>query len=94
MAQDIVEKTAIIQYYCMKKTSDPNVRAAVDKMTVKRVLDFIKDRGDENQRKINHRLQRILEEYLTKNMHLQKDLDALSKENAQFRETFAANSDL
>ena len=40
-------------------------------MTLKRVMDFVIDRGDENLREINKKLQRIVEETLTKNMHLQ-----------------------
>ena len=43
-----------------------------EKMTLKRVVDFVKDRGDENLKDINRKLQRMLEETLTKNMHLQK----------------------
>ena len=42
-----------------------------EKMTLKRVMDFVIDRGDENLREINKKLQRIVEETLTKNMHLQ-----------------------
>lgn len=49
-----------------------------EKMTLKRVVDFVKDRGDENLREINRKLQRMLEETLTKNMHLQKVSRVLS----------------
>lgn len=51
-----------------------------EKMTVRKVVDFIKDRGDENLKEINRKLQRMLEETLTKNMFLQKDLEHLSNE--------------
>lgn len=51
-----------------------------DKMTVRKVVDFIKDRGDENLKEINRKLQRLLEETLTKNMFLQQDLENLSHE--------------
>ena len=42
------------------------------KITLKRVMDFVKDKGDENAKEINRKLQHMLEETLTKNMHLQK----------------------
>jgi len=43
-----------------------------EKLTLKRVVDFVKDKGDENLRDINRKMQRVLEETLTKNMHLQR----------------------
>ncbi len=43
-----------------------------DRMTLKRVMDFVKDKGDESAKEINRKLQHMLEETLTKNMHLQK----------------------
>ncbi len=43
-----------------------------ERMTFKRVMDFVKDKGDQNLREINQKLQRMLEETLTKNMHLQQ----------------------
>lgn len=53
---------------------------AKDRITVRKVVDFIKDRGDENLKEINRKLQRMLEETLTKNMFLQKDMEHLSNE--------------
>ncbi|GAA6075511.1 GRIP1-associated protein 1 isoform X1 [Tachysurus ichikawai] len=41
--------------------------------------DLVKP-GDENLREMNKKLQNMLEEQLTKNMHLQKDLEMLSQE--------------
>ncbi|XP_046895266.1 transcription factor Maf-like [Hypomesus transpacificus] len=41
--------------------------------------DLVKP-GDENLREMNKKLQNMLEEQLTKNMHLQKDLEVLSQE--------------
>lgn len=44
-----------------------------DKMTpLKRVVDFVIDKGDDGVKDINRKLQRVLEETLTKNMHLQQ----------------------
>lgn len=82
MAEDLMKKTSIIQYYCMEgRGGEPNSHMiSHDKLTVRRVMDFIKDKGDENLRERNRRMQRMLEETLTKNMHLQKDLEFLSNE--------------
>lgn len=80
LVDDVLKKTALIQFYCMEGRSDPHVSAGQDKLTIKRIVDFIKDRGDENLREINRRMQRMLEETLTKNMHLQKDIETLSNE--------------
>ena len=43
-----------------------------DKMTLKRVLDFVTDKTDDDMRDMNRKLQTMLEEALTKNMHLQQ----------------------
>ncbi|KAF8781715.1 GRIP1-associated protein 1 like protein [Argiope bruennichi] len=80
LVDDVLKKTALIQFYCMEGRSDPHSSAAPDKLSIKRIVDFIKDRGDENLKEINRRMQRMLEETLTKNMHLQKDIETLSNE--------------
>ncbi|KAH7937794.1 hypothetical protein HPB49_016148 [Dermacentor silvarum] len=90
MADDLVNKTAIIQYYCMdskyEPTSGSHHPSSTEKLTVKRLVDFIKDKGDENLKEINRRMQRMLEETLTKNMHLQKDLEVISQELHKLRQ--------
>ncbi|KFM80948.1 GRIP1-associated protein 1, partial [Stegodyphus mimosarum] len=80
LVDDVLKKTALIQFYCMEGRSDPHTSVVQDKLTIKRIVDFIKDRGDENLRETNRRMQRMLEETLTKNMHLQKDIETLSNE--------------
>jgi len=55
-----------------KCVSDRVTSPVNEKLTLKRVVDFVKDKGDENLRDINRKLQRVLEETLTKNMHLQR----------------------
>ena len=40
--------------------------------TLRRVIDFVRETPDDNLRDINRKLQRVLEETLTKNIHLQK----------------------
>lgn len=91
MADDLVSKTAIIQYYCMDSKYDAALGGGsgvhgTEKLTVKRLVDFIKDKGDENLKEINRRMQRMLEETLTKNMHLQKDLEVISGELHKLRQ--------
>ncbi|GIY37658.1 GRIP1-associated protein 1 [Caerostris darwini] len=80
LVDDVLKKTALIQFYCMEGRSDHHASAVPDKLSIKRIVDFIKDRGDENLKEINRRMQRMLEETLTKNMHLQKDIETLSNE--------------
>lgn len=80
LVDDLLKKTAIIQYYCMEGRADVHSPVVQDKLTIKRIVDFIKDKGDENLREMNRRMQRMLEETLTKNMHLQKDVETLSNE--------------
>ena len=45
---------------------------STEKLSLKRVVDFMTDRGDDNLKEINKKLQRMVEETLTKNMHLQQ----------------------
>jgi len=80
MAEDLVRKTAIIQYYCMEGRPEPHSHSPADKLTVKKLVDFIKDKGDENLKEVVRKTHRMLEEMLTKNMHLEKDLEAMSQE--------------
>ena len=48
---------------------------------VKKLVDFVKHISlDEQHHEVQRRMQRMLEETLTKNMHLQKDLQTMSKE--------------
>ena len=40
-----------------------------EKMSFKRMVDFVKGENDDNLKEMNRKLQRMLEETLTKNMH-------------------------
>jgi hypothetical protein len=96
LSADVRNKGLIIEYYCMggdnnssrdRSSSSTSITSATsasnhnrEKMTARKVFDFIKDRGDENLKEINRKLQRLLEETLTKNMFLQQDLENLSHE--------------
>ncbi|GAB6025720.1 GRIP1 associated protein 1 [Chamberlinius hualienensis] len=85
MAEDILNKSTIIQHYCMEGRVDNPGRGSVDKITVKRVVDFIRDKGDENLKEMNRRMQRMVEETLFRNVNLQKDLDIMSQEVAKLK---------
>uniref|UniRef100_A0A9J7ZUG8 GRIP1 associated protein 1 n=1 Tax=Cyprinus carpio carpio TaxID=630221 RepID=A0A9J7ZUG8_CYPCA len=86
MADDICKKSAIIETYVMDSRRDVSGGGVVahgaqgERGSLSSVLrDFVKP-GDENLREMNKKLQNMLEEQLTKNMHLQKDLEVLSQE--------------
>lgn len=89
MSKEIQDKSNIIGYYLMDSRGDHSsghpAHNSNEKLTVKRLVDFIKDKGDEGQREINRKLQRILEETLTKNMWLQKHLETMSDENVHLK---------
>jgi hypothetical protein len=76
-------------------TSGNNPPDHQPKLSVKKVVNFIKDKGQSmasnsdqhmsQEKEINKRLQRMLEETLTKNMFLQKDLEFFSNEVEKLR---------
>ncbi|XP_061114696.1 GRIP1-associated protein 1 isoform X2 [Conger conger] len=86
MADDICKKSAIIETYVMDSRRDVSGAAAMshgalaDRGGLGSVLRDLVKPGDENLREMNKKLQNMLEEQLTKNMHLQKDLEVLSQE--------------
>ncbi|XP_054868838.1 GRIP1-associated protein 1 [Amphiprion ocellaris] len=87
MAEDICRKSAIIETYVMDSRIDVSGSAVGghggsqgDRGGLSSVLRDLVKPGDENLREMNKKLQNMLEEQLTKNMHLQKDLEVLSQE--------------
>ncbi|XP_018608462.2 GRIP1-associated protein 1 isoform X2 [Scleropages formosus] len=86
MAEDICRKSAIIETYVMDSRIDVSSAASVshggqvERGGLGSVLRDLVKPGDENLREMNKKLQNMLEEQLTKNMHLQKDLEVLSQE--------------
>lgn len=87
MAEDICRKSAIIETYVMESRRDvsgggPGGHGGSqgDRGGLGSVLRDLVKPGDENLREMNKKLQNMLEEQLTKNMHLQKDLEVLSQE--------------
>ncbi|XDV49469.1 hypothetical protein PO909_018710 [Leuciscus waleckii] len=86
MADDICKKSAIIEMYVMDSRRDVSGlhglahAAQGERGGLSSVLRDLVKPGDENLREMNKKLQNMLEEQLTKNMHLQKDLEVLSQE--------------
>ncbi|CAL8279217.1 unnamed protein product [Boreogadus saida] len=92
MAEDIRRKSAIIETYVHDSRTDACGGAGAhapahgergglgERMGLGAVLRDLVKPGDENLREMNKKLQNMLEEQLTKNMHLQKDLEVLSQE--------------
>lgn len=86
MADDICKKSAIIETYVMDSRRDVSGLhglahgAQGERGGLSSVLRDLVKPGDENLREMNKKLQNMLEEQLTKNMHLQKDLEVLSQE--------------
>lgn len=74
----------------LQNNRHPNNNNNLDKLSVKKVVEFIKDRsltGNdlENLRETTRRMQLLLEETLTKNLHLQNNLDFVSAELEQIK---------
>ncbi|XP_047464344.1 GRIP1-associated protein 1-like [Mugil cephalus] len=84
MAEDICRKSCIIQTYVMDSRRDVSGGVAGgaqgDRGGLSSVLRDLVKPGDENLREMNKKLQNMLEEQLTKNLHLHKDLEVLSQE--------------
>ncbi|XP_069692882.1 GRIP1-associated protein 1-like [Periplaneta americana] len=82
MAEDLMRKTALIEHYCIKKRSDPAASSSSspssERLSMKKIVEMLK--GDEHVHESNRRMLRMLEETLTKNMHLETDLEHMSRE--------------
>eukprot|EP00057_Strongylocentrotus_purpuratus_P032339 XP_787296.3 PREDICTED: GRIP1-associated protein 1 isoform X1 [Strongylocentrotus purpuratus] len=92
MAEDILRKSAIIEAHVMeRKIIDPakvNSSPGDGKQETKgpslrkmrELMRSSRDVEEESQREMNQKLQIMLEETITKNMHLQQDIEMLSSE--------------
>ncbi|XP_069572702.1 GRIP1-associated protein 1 isoform X2 [Brachyistius frenatus] len=84
MAEDICRKSSVIETYVMESRIDVSGSAVGGSQGERggfgSVLRDLVKPGDENLREMNKKLQNMLEEQLTKNMHLHKDLEVLSQE--------------
>uniref|UniRef100_A0A4X2KXN8 GRIP1 associated protein 1 n=1 Tax=Vombatus ursinus TaxID=29139 RepID=A0A4X2KXN8_VOMUR len=73
MAEDLCRKSAIIETYVMDSRIDVSGPSGhTDRSGLGSVLRDLVKPGDENLREMNKKLQNMLEEQLTKNMHLHK----------------------
>ncbi|KAF4794346.1 GRIP1-associated protein 1-like protein [Turdus rufiventris] len=79
MAEDLCRKSAIIQSF----VRDSRTEAAGPSGPARRGAGA--GPGEEGLREMNKKLQNLLEEQLTKNLHLAQDLESLSQELAQLR---------
>jgi len=88
MADDLVKKSNLIQFYCMEGKQDHHTPkkenlSASEKMTkLKKRVDLLvnPEQVEAQQKEELQRMQRMLEETLTKNMHLQQSMEDLSQE--------------
>ncbi|WAR25116.1 GRAP1-like protein [Mya arenaria] len=74
MANDLLEKSKIIEHYVMEKRTDTKHLVPEEKISFKKMLDIVKS-DDQGLRDMNKKLQNMLEETLTKNMHLQNNVN-------------------
>ncbi|KAF6090533.1 GRIP1 associated protein 1 [Phyllostomus discolor] len=94
MAEDLCRKSAIIETYVMDSRIDVSVAAGhTDRSGLGSVLRDLVKPGDENLREMNKKLQNMLEEQLTKNMHLHKDMEVLSQEIVRLSKECVGSSD-
>ncbi|XP_060678389.1 GRIP1-associated protein 1 [Hemiscyllium ocellatum] len=95
MAEDLCKKSSIIESYVMDSRIDVTVpHGGSDRGSgLGSVLRDLVKPGDENVREMNKKLQNMLEEHITKNMHLQKDLEVLSQELVKLSKQQARLSD-
>ncbi|XP_053551484.1 GRIP1-associated protein 1 isoform X2 [Bombina bombina] len=95
MADDLCRKSEIIETYVMDSRIDVSgAHGHVDRSSLGSVLRDLVKPGDENLREMNKKLQNMLEEQLTKNVHLQKDLEALSQEIVRLSKECATAQDI
>ncbi|KAL8611201.1 hypothetical protein ACOMHN_013632 [Nucella lapillus] len=88
MAEDLLQKTAIIEHYVMNTHSAGGRRHSQHQQsgednklaTLKKVVELVKSGDHGELHDMNRKLQLMLEETLTKNMHLQQNLEMMSQE--------------
>ncbi|CAC5366976.1 unnamed protein product [Mytilus coruscus] len=83
MAEDLIQKTKIIEHYVRDTGTKNDAKIHPpqdDKLTLKKVLDLVNKTDEQNLKDMNKKLQRMLEETLTKNMCLEQNLEAMSLE--------------
>ncbi|XP_062614719.1 GRIP1-associated protein 1-like [Saccostrea cucullata] len=91
MAEDLIQKSQIIQHYVMEQRRETRQPVQEDKLTLKKVIDLVNKHEDQNLKEMNRKLQNMLEETLTKNMHLQENLEMMSQEIVRLSKTQSNN---
>lgn len=94
MAEDLLQKTAIIEHYVMNTHLGgrrQTQNADDSKLTLKKVMELVKSGDHSELHEMNKKLQLMLEETLTKNMHLQQDLEMMSQEVVRLSKLFVQN---
>jgi hypothetical protein len=89
LAEDVLQKSTIIQNYYMETKADHVMSSAtggggVSKMSPMRLMNWAKGPSggsSETMAEINRKMQRALEETLMKNIHLQKNIDMLTSQS-------------
>ncbi|XP_078676958.1 GRIP1-associated protein 1-like isoform X2 [Branchiostoma floridae x Branchiostoma belcheri] len=85
MAEDLMRKSAIIQSYVTDSRTDAGVASPSPTESklpggLKRMVDMVKGDELEQLRDFNRKLQRALEEEMTKNISITKDMELMSEE--------------
>ncbi|CAD5123221.1 DgyrCDS11580 [Dimorphilus gyrociliatus] len=79
MAEDLLRKQSLIDHFNMHKQFGQQQSQNEASSLLRKVVDLVKDEGS-GSREINKKLQLMLEETLMKNVHLQENLETLSRE--------------
>ncbi|XP_066285082.1 GRIP1-associated protein 1-like isoform X2 [Branchiostoma lanceolatum] len=83
MAEDLMRKSAIIQTYVTDSRTDAATASPAESKLpggLKRMVDMVKGDELEQLRDFNRKLQRALEEEMTKNISISKDMELMSEE--------------
>jgi predicted nucleotidyltransferase len=70
----------LLSFSASGRNSSASTNPLLPNEKLKKVVDLLVNPNAESQREEFHRMQNMLEETLTKNMHLQRDLELLSQE--------------
>ncbi|XP_057370386.1 GRIP1-associated protein 1-like [Daphnia carinata] len=104
MADEMVKRGKLIQHYCMEGRSSPakpessgsiSFSPGSEKLSVRRMVSLIRQIGGDAEGETDgqqRRLRRMLEETLTKNMHLQEDIERLSQEIVRLSQIVGSNN--
>jgi len=81
MADDLMQKSLIIQTYVMENKPDLTPQKQRSLTLKEKMMDRLRlGNSDELNKEMTSKMQRMLEETLARNAQLQKDVDTLSNE--------------